>query len=89
MSFRIAPAVAEATVFGVEHPDWGEQITAAVVLKKRETAIKEDFRQYCHHYLSGFQMPEVVQLVDKLPAAETLSKISRMELRRIFGKVGS
>jgi len=34
-------------------------------------------------------MPEVVQLVDKLPAAETLSKISRMELRRIFGKVGS
>ena len=80
------PAVAETAVFGVEHPEWGEQVTAAVVLKKGEEASEEEIQQYCRGYLSGFQVPKVVHFLDSLPAAETMIKISRMELRDMFNQ---
>ena len=80
------PAVVETAVFGVEHAEWGEQVTAAVVLKEGETASEDDIKQHCRRHLSGFQVPKVVHFLDRLPAAETMIKISRMELRRMFGK---
>lgn len=80
------PAVAETAVFGVEHPEWGEQVTAAVVLKNGESASEEDINQHCRRYLSGFQVPKRVHFLDKLPATETMLKVARMELRRMFSQ---
>ena len=80
------PAVVETAVFGIEHPEWGEQVTAAVVLKKGEKASEEEIRQHCRSYLTGFQVPKAVHFLDSLPAAETMIKISRMELRDMFNR---
>lgn len=80
------PSVAEVAVFGIEDTKWGEAVTAAVALKEGQPATEEDIKKYCRRYLSGFQVPKTVHFLDKLPVAETLYKISRMELRRMFGK---
>lgn len=82
-------AVAEAAVFGIENPKWGEQVTAAVVLKEGCSATETDIAEHCRQYLSGFQVPKEVHFLDKLPATETMLKVSRMELRRMFSQVKS
>jgi len=80
------PGVAEAAVFGIKDSKWGEAVMAAVVLKKGQSVNEEDIKNHCRHYLSGFQVPKKVHFLEKLPAGETLYKVSRIELRHMFGK---
>ena len=78
-------AVDNVAVFGSKDAKWGEAVTAAVVLREGQSATEEDIREHCRRYLSGFQLPKKVYFLDKLPTTETGIKVSRMELRRMFG----
>jgi o-succinylbenzoate---CoA ligase len=59
------PAVAEAGVFGRAHPDWGEAVTAHVVL--RAQASPEELRGWCAERLAGFKVPKAIVAVEALP----------------------
>ena len=39
------PAVLEAAAFGAPHPEWGEEVRAAVVLRPGATATVDELRQ--------------------------------------------
>ena len=56
------PAVAEAVCFGVPHPTWGEEVSAAVVLK--ETATEADLLAYCKERLADFKRPKQIHITD-------------------------
>ncbi|MBC7231249.1 MAG: AMP-binding protein [Actinobacteria bacterium] len=61
------PKVAEAAVFGLPDPQWGEKIHAAVVLKPGEEATEEEILAFCREALPGFKRPKVVYFVPVLP----------------------
>jgi acyl-CoA synthetase (AMP-forming)/AMP-acid ligase II len=68
------PAIAEAVCFGVPHPTWGEEVSAAVVLKG--TATESDILAFCKERLADFKRPKKIHIVETIPRTAT-GKIQR------------
>jgi o-succinylbenzoate---CoA ligase len=76
---REHPAVADAGVFGRLHPEWGEAVTARVVLRDGATANPEDLRAFAAARLAGFKVPKEIELASTLPRTAS-GKLLRGEL---------
>jgi O-succinylbenzoic acid--CoA ligase len=75
------PAVAEAGVFARPHPEWGEAVTARVLLRADHRATPDELRAFCGERLAGFKVPKVLELADA-PLPRTASgKLMRRELQ--------
>jgi malonyl-CoA/methylmalonyl-CoA synthetase len=72
------PAVAEAAVVGVPSDEWGEEVTAAVVL--RAEADPAALMAWCRERLAHFKCPRTVRVVPTLPR-NAMGKVVRDELR--------
>jgi len=77
------PKVAEAAVIGVAHPKWDERPLLVIVLKKGETATKDDILGYMQDKTAKWWMPDDVVFVDEIPHTAT-GKIQKIELRKRF-----
>jgi O-succinylbenzoic acid--CoA ligase len=76
---REHPAVADAGVFARPHREWGEAITARVVLRPGTTASPDELRAFAAERLARFKVPKAVELADALPRTES-GKLLRREL---------
>jgi fatty-acyl-CoA synthase len=77
------PKVAEAAVIGVTHPKWDERPLLVIVLKKGETATKEELLGFMQGKIAKWWMPDDVVFVDEIPHTAT-GKILKTELRKRF-----
>ena len=77
------PKVAEAAVIGVAHPKWDERPLLVVVLKKGETATKEELLGFMQGKIAKWWMPDDVAFVDEIPHTAT-GKIQKTTLRKQF-----
>jgi O-succinylbenzoic acid--CoA ligase len=71
------PAVADAGVFARAHPEWGEAVTARVVLQADAT--ETELRAWAGERLAGFKVPKTIEVADALPRTPT-GKLLRREL---------
>jgi len=72
------PAVADAGVFGRPDPEWGEAVTASVVL--RSPAEPQELREWVAGRLARFKVPKAVEVAEALPRTAS-GKLLRRELR--------
>src|ERR1700761_172690 len=73
------PAVAEAAVVGVPHESLGEEVGAAVALKKGATADSAELRDYVKARVAAYKYPRRVWLLDELPKGAT-GKVQKRDI---------
>ena len=74
------PAVAEAAVIGLKHPELGEEVGAAVVLKPGAAAEPVELRAFVKARVAAYKYPRHVWLAESLPKGPT-GKILRREVQ--------
>jgi long-chain acyl-CoA synthetase len=78
------PAVREAAVFGIPDPQWGELVTACVVLKPGMALTANDLTIHCRQFLASYKIPRRVEFSDaELPKSGS-GKILKRILRERF-----
>ena len=80
------PAVAEAFSFAVPHKTLGEDIAAAVVLRKQGAATELELQQFVASRLADFKVPRQIIIVEAIPKTAT-GKIERVGLAEKLGLV--
>ena len=73
------PAVAEAAVLGMPHPELGEDVAAFVALRPDSAATSDDLIAHCRERLAAFKYPRRLIVVDALPKSPT-GKILKSKL---------
>jgi O-succinylbenzoic acid--CoA ligase len=71
------PAVEDAGVFARPHAEWGEAVTARVVL--RHEATESELRAFARERLAAFKVPKTIEVADELPRTAS-GKLLRREL---------
>ncbi|SFR57850.1 malonyl-CoA/methylmalonyl-CoA synthetase [Marinobacter gudaonensis] len=74
------PEVMESAVIGVPHPDFGEGVTAVVVLLPGEKLEEVDVINALAGHLAKFKQPKRVFFVEALPR-NTMGKVQKKQLR--------
>lgn len=72
-------AVAGAVVIGMPHASLGEEVGAAVVLKRNACADTEELRDFVKSRVAAYKYPRRIWIVDSLPTGPT-GKILRREV---------
>jgi malonyl-CoA/methylmalonyl-CoA synthetase len=74
------PEVLESAVFGVPHPDFGEGVTAVVVLQPGTSISEAEIIHSLHGRLARYKVPKRIVFVDELPR-NAMGKVQKNLLR--------
>jgi acyl-CoA synthetase (AMP-forming)/AMP-acid ligase II len=61
------PAVREVSVLGLANDEWGEAVTAFVVLQRGMSASETEIIEYCRDRLASYKKPRSVRFMESLP----------------------
>ncbi len=74
------PAVAEACVVGVPDVEWGQRVTAVLVLKPDRRADVQSLEALCREHLAGYKIPRRWEFWPRLPRTAS-GKVDRRQVR--------
>ncbi len=77
------PKVAEAAVIGVKHPKWEERPLLVIILKKGQSATRDEILTFMRGKVASWWIPDEVVFVDEIPHTAT-GKIQKTVLRERF-----
>jgi acyl-CoA synthetase (AMP-forming)/AMP-acid ligase II len=77
------PAVADAVVYGIPDPKYGQVVGSAVVL--RDDVEVDALLAHCHEQVAAYKVPTVVHVVDRIPRTPT-GKLQRPRMAEHFGE---
>jgi fatty-acyl-CoA synthase len=74
------PKISDVQVYGVPDRKYGEQVMAAIILKKGVTMTEEEVREFCRGKIANYKVPYYVRFVDEYPMTAS-GKIQKFKLR--------
>ncbi|HSL45533.1 MAG TPA: AMP-binding protein [Anaerolineales bacterium] len=75
------PSVAACAVIGCSDREWGERVTAVVVLNGGESVSSADLIAFCRERLAPYKSPKAIVFRDDLPR-NAMGKVQKAELRK-------
>jgi malonyl-CoA/methylmalonyl-CoA synthetase len=75
------PAVNACAVIGCLDKEWGEKVTAVVVLNKDESVSGEELIRFCRERLAPYKSPKAIVFRDGLPR-NAMGKVQKADLRK-------
>ncbi len=80
---REHPAVREAAVVGLPDPEWGERVSAALVLAPGEALTLEALCHWASDRLAPYKLPTRLLFLEKLPR-NAMGKVTKPDVVRLF-----
>lgn len=77
--------VAEAAVLGVDDQQYGQRLSAFVVLEPGASATEEALKQHVRDNLANYKVPREITILDELPRGST-GKILRNDLKSMVSR---
>jgi len=77
------PEIQECAVIGIPDPEWGERVTALIILRPGEPFDKDKLNAYMKSRLSAFKVPKKYLTVNDFPRSPA-GKILKRELKKQF-----
>jgi fatty-acyl-CoA synthase len=74
------PKISDVQIYGVPDRKYGEQVMAAIILKKGVAMTEEEVREFCHGRIANYKIPKYVKFVDSYPMTAS-GKIQKFKLR--------
>jgi malonyl-CoA/methylmalonyl-CoA synthetase len=75
------PSVSACAVIGCPDREWGERVTAVVVLHQGESISSADLISFCRERLAPYKSPKSIVFKDDLPR-NAMGKVQKAELRK-------
>ena len=76
------PKVSDIQVYGVPDRKYGEQVMAAIILKKGMEMSEEEVRDFCRDKIANYKIPKYVKFVDGYPMTAS-GKIQKFKMREM------
>ncbi|GFE57946.1 AMP-binding protein [Geobacter sp. AOG1] len=76
------PKISDVQIYGVPDRKYGEQVMAAVIVKKGETMTEDEVRNFCKGKIANYKIPKYVKFVDGYPMTAS-GKIQKFKLREM------
>ncbi len=76
------PKISDVQIYGVPDKKYGEQVMAAVILKKGMEMTEEEVRDFCKDRIANYKIPRYVKFVEGYPMTAS-GKIQKFKLREI------
>ena len=80
---RTHAVIQECAVGGVEDPEWGERVCAAVVIKTDSRLNLADLRQWAREKIAAYKIPGRLLVLEELPR-NAMGKVTKPELKKMF-----
>ena len=76
------PKISDIQIYGVPDRKYGEQIMAAIILKKGVEMTEQEVRDFCHDRIANYKIPRYVKFVEAYPMTAS-GKIQKFKLREM------
>ncbi|MBP1751202.1 MAG: acyl-CoA synthetase, AMP-forming [Geobacteraceae bacterium] len=76
------PKISDVQIYGVPDRKYGEQVMAAVILKKGVEMTEEEVKEFCRGKIANYKIPKYVKFVDSYPMTAS-GKIQKFKLREM------
>jgi malonyl-CoA/methylmalonyl-CoA synthetase len=85
---RDHPDIRDCAVVGVEDAEWGERVSAAVVLRAGRSLDRDALDGWLRERLARYKVPTRLVVVSDLPR-NAMGKVTKAAVRRLFADAGS
>jgi fatty-acyl-CoA synthase len=76
------PKISDVQIYGVPDRKYGEQVMAAVILKKGVEMAEDEVRDFCKGKIANYKIPKYVKFVSSFPMTAS-GKIQKFKLREM------